>query len=153
MKSAKGAISKPVGSTARAFFFYTITILMICMSLSVTFSLPITRTAKFTSFSDDKLGSRQSRYVYFWMHAQFNRKSGIFGLPIGSFQVVRSRPLSKGTKTLGTRVQKTPKRYHRVNSELNNVYQGNVKYVIHYMLSINEFSFYSFHQRQDNLPE
>ena len=134
MKSAKGAIRKSVGSTARALFFSTITILRICMSLSVTFSLPITRTAKFTSFSDDKLGSRQSRYVYSWMHAQFNRKSGIFGLPIGSFQVVRSRPLSKGTKTLGTRVQKTPKRCH-VNSELNNVYQGNVKYVIHYMLT------------------
>ena len=40
-------------------------------------------------------------------HAQFNRKSAICGLQIGSFdlsRVVRSRPLAKGTKTLGTRV-------------------------------------------------
>ena len=38
-------------------------------------------------------------------HAQFNRKSDIFGLQIGSFQG-RSFPdrWSRGTKTLGTRV-------------------------------------------------
>ena len=31
-------------------------------------------------------------------HAQFNRKSDIFGLPIGSFQVAVSRLLVKGNK-------------------------------------------------------
>ena len=39
-------------------------------------------------------------------HAQFNRKSDIFGLAIGSFM-----DLSRGTKTLSTRVSQSSKRH------------------------------------------
>ena len=123
MKSAKGAISwktndlpKPVDSTNRTFFFSTITILRICISLSVTFSLPVTCThlpactAKFTpccstSFSDDKKGAELAMFISELQtknscecrHAQFNRRSGIFGLQSG----LRSRPLVKENEDAG----------------------------------------------------
>ena len=139
MRSAKGAISKPVGSTARAFFFSTITILRICMSLSVTFSLPITRTVKFTSFSDDKLGSRQSRYVYFWMHAQFNRKSGIFGLPIGVFSGRSFRTAEQRNEDTGYEGAKDSKKISSSKFRVKQCLSGECEKRIHYLLSINEF--------------